>query len=165
MTTKQLQRIRDLNRQGLNDRQIAEDLGCSLSTAHYWRTKLELPPTCDRSSGLTTMQLERFRELGNRTELSDREISEQFGTSVGVVRYWRKKLGLPVKVRGKKPGSGRSRYTVYNRMTGEYLCEGTAQEISKYIGIAVSTIYAEVTVARKGQHRTRYEILEVEDDE
>lgn len=165
ITTKQLQMIRELNAQGWSDAQIAKEIGYSASTVNNWRAKLGLPANFPHNHSLATKQLEQLKEL-NQAGLSDIEISKRLGCGRVVARNWRVKLGLPAKGKpGRKPGSKKKRYTVYDKYTSEYICEGTAQEISEYIGIAVSTIYPEVTMARKGKPRTRYEIVEVEDDE
>ena len=42
MTTKTIEKILVLHGQGLNDRQIAEQIGASTSTAEYWRKKMGL---------------------------------------------------------------------------------------------------------------------------
>lgn len=42
MTTKTLEKIRVLHSQGLNDRQIAEQIGTSTGVVEYWRKKMGL---------------------------------------------------------------------------------------------------------------------------
>lgn len=42
MTTKVLAKIKELHAQGLNDRQIAEQIGKSTGVVEYWRKKMGL---------------------------------------------------------------------------------------------------------------------------
>lgn len=43
ITTKQLHRIRELNREGRNDKEIAAEIGISDRQVFWWRKKMGLP--------------------------------------------------------------------------------------------------------------------------
>lgn len=110
---------------------------------------------------VTTKTLEYIRRR-NVEGASDVQIGKELGLSSGTIRRFRKRLGLPAV--GKR-GYPCHVYAAYLRKTDEYVCGGTAKEISERLGISVPTVYSTVTRSKKDKVGYRYYIVEVEDDE
>ncbi|GAJ03060.1 unnamed protein product, partial [marine sediment metagenome] len=85
-TDKQLTELTVLYEKGLNDPEIAKELGVKREAVKYRRKKLGLL----RSRLFTDQQLIDLHGEG----LNDREMAEKLGASEGVVFYHRKRLGL-----------------------------------------------------------------------
>lgn len=71
------------------DKEIAEELGCCISTVIAWRRRKGYPSQLERTS---EMKNRRYRELYERG-ICDKEIAEAVGVSVEAVKQWRRKNG------------------------------------------------------------------------
>lgn len=110
---------------------------------------------------VTTKMLEYIRRR-NLEGASDPQIGRELSLSPSTVWQHRVSLGLP---KNDHKGRPLNTYTVYRRRTSEYVCEGTAAEISKLLGIKVKTIYSTVSRCKRDLGGYRYEIVRVTDDE
>ena len=97
MTTKTLEKIRVMNSQGLNDRQIAEQIGTSTSTAEYWRKKMGLK--AHRKYGTVKCYVIYDENDNVRAVGSARECAEALGIQIDSV--------YRLAHRAKKNGTGR----------------------------------------------------------
>jgi len=88
-----LDELKRLHAQGLNDCQIAELLGVGRATVGDWRRKLGLSPnrTRRRAPKVNLDELRRLHAQG----LSDRKMAELLGVGQATVGDWRRKIGLP----------------------------------------------------------------------
>lgn len=97
MTTKTLERIRELHKQGLNDPEIAKEIGCCTSTVCSWRKKLGLSANwkaSPKSFYVIYDEKDNVRATG-----SARECAEALGIKVDSV--------YRLAHRAKKNGTGR----------------------------------------------------------
>lgn len=76
--------------QGLNDREIAEKLGCSQPTITRWRNRLNI----EQPQNSPWRDEELLRELYKERGMSDREIAEKLGCTHGCIGKWREKFGI-----------------------------------------------------------------------
>jgi transposase len=80
--------------QGLNDREIAEDLDTSQALVCIWRRRNGLPSVMSR-------RLAGYQEL-YYLGLTDVEISKVFGVCASVINEWRLRRGLPCNKKSHK---------------------------------------------------------------
>ena len=92
------EKVIELWRQGLYDREIAEALGVSLSHVAHIRRKYDLPPKRYKSK---TIDKEKFKKLWESGK-SDGQIAIAFECSVETVRTIRNKLKLPAQSKRSK---------------------------------------------------------------
>lgn len=82
---------REMVSRGMNDRAIADELGCSSSLVAHWRTRNNIKsPAFPVSAKLNTIGIEMYNE-----GCSDTDIAKAVGCSIPNVRYWRALRDLP----------------------------------------------------------------------
>ena len=102
-------RLAELYKQGLTDREIAEQTPCGIATVVRWRVRGELPPNKKARNPKTekkrgpkiVVDREKIAALYAQG-LTDREILEQAGCSWASVSRWRKSQGLPPNQKEEK---------------------------------------------------------------
>lgn len=106
---------------------------------------------------MTDTEKQKIKQLhGNGC--STKEIAAAMGWAYGKTYSSVRRLGLLANYEGRE-----KLYTVYDKRTSEYICEGTAIECAKWLGYAsVNCFYCIVCRAKKGEHK-KYEIYEVKE--
>lgn len=96
--------MRALYDEGLNDREIAEELRKSATTVRHWRIREGLPSNTGRVRTSPAAVQERQRQMVAlwKQGLNDREIAEKMQMSKKTVRNWRKLRGLKSNYDGGK---------------------------------------------------------------
>lgn len=97
MTTKTLERIREMHGQGMNDRQISAEIGMCEASVWYWRKKLGL--TANRTFEPKAFYVIYDRKDNIRAIGSARECAEAMGIQIDSV--------YRMAHRAKKNGTGR----------------------------------------------------------
>lgn len=85
---------------------------------------------------ITTMTIKRVAKLA-KEGLYEREIAAKLGIPRSTVAWCRRSAGICGQ-RGYH--RHRVRYTVYDRRTSQYLCEGNVEEIAAYLGITANGV-------------------------
>lgn len=91
-------RLVELWEQGLSDREIAQDIECSMSTVKNIRKQENLPPNDERF--LSTEKAAERRKLYD-SGLIDCKIAGKQGVSQSSIYQWRRRNGLPANKRRK----------------------------------------------------------------
>ena len=84
-----------LYQQGLNDREIAEQLFVSESTIYYWRKKQGLPPNKKDNW--------KIRYKLYQQGLNDKQIAMQLNVTPDCIFTWRKRNNLPANAKSGRP--------------------------------------------------------------
>lgn len=106
---------------------------------------------------MTNTEAQKIKELHGKG-CTTKEIAAAMGWPYVKAYSSLRRLGLLVNYEDRE-----KLYTVYDRRTSEYICEGSAIECAKRLGCAnVNGFYCIVTRARKGDYK-KYEIHEVEE--
>ena len=90
------QQMRILYDEGMNDRQIGDELGKSPCTVRNWRLREGLASNTERQRTSTAAVMERRREMMAlyKQGLDDRKIADKMMLSVKTVRKWRRENKL-----------------------------------------------------------------------
>lgn len=142
-------------------RKVAKKLGCAPNSIKAWLNK-----GGDRGMAykVTTKMLAQIRQMHGQG-MTDSAIADVVGLAqTTVLHYRRDVLGLP-KNKQTWRRERLKKYIAYNKHTDELVAEGTAREIADKLGLAASTVRSAVTTTRNGHSLSKYEIVEVTDDE
>ena len=92
--------MRNLYDQGLNDRQIAVEMGCNEKTVASWRRKEGLPAVGakKKEQWYDPELLQKMYDMG----YSDSRMSRQTGIHPSVIANWRREHNLPILSKGGK---------------------------------------------------------------
>ncbi len=82
---------KELWEQGLNDREMAEAIGCSRTSANSWRKAENLE---SNKTGIVEDQLDDYGRRLHNEGFSDQAIADKLGCALGTVFRWRKRRGL-----------------------------------------------------------------------
>ena len=97
MTTKTLEKIREVHKRGLSDPEIAKEIGCGTTTVWNWRQKMGLPANwkaTPKAFYVIYDENDNVRAVGSASECA-----EALGTQIDSV--------YRMAHRAKKNGSGR----------------------------------------------------------
>ena len=129
VTPVKLERLRQLRKKGVSNRQIARELGVCQQTVCYWVNVLKLPLRKRGKRKFTDEEFLRLYESG----LNDAEIARELGVSKKTVLTRRKELGLPPQRNSEKF------IKLGGRFAELWLAGKTYREIAESLGISVST--------------------------
>ncbi len=110
---------------------------------------------------VTAKTLEHIRRR-NAEGASDPQIARELGLSPPTVWKYRQQFKLPSN---RTRGHPVKTYTVYNRRTSEYICEGTSFEIAELLGIKRQTVYSAISRSKRNIGGYKWYIVEVTEDE
>ena len=132
-----MQRRAALYEQGLNDAEMARELGIPTVTVRRWRWKLNLP----ENGGRVRRRLDgtKAMELYN-AGLPDEKIAGELGMSICAVRKWRKRRGLPANTERCKKRSLRATWDAQGRAL--HAAGATDAEIARAVGRSLSAVSA-----------------------
>ena len=85
---------------------------------------------------LTSLTIKRIIERA-KDDVPDRVIAAELGVPRSTVAHCRQSAGIH-RARGYR--RHRVRYTVYDRRTSQYLCEGNVEEVAAYLGITANGV-------------------------
>lgn len=96
--------MRALYDEGLNDREIGEEMRKSATAVRTWRLREGLPSNTGRVRTSSEAVQERQRQMMElwKSGLNDREIADKLLLTKKTVRVWRKKVGLKSNYDGGK---------------------------------------------------------------
>lgn len=149
ITTGMLNRIRELNRAGKTDVEIARELDISYTTANRYRRKLGIDsPHYESLPAETVKDILLLEQEGKSTE----ETAEILGMSTSTVR----------RVKGMQ--SNRSVWAVYRKDTDELVCVGTVMECADFMGIKRESFRSMKSPSREGRYNYVFVRMEEDDD-
>lgn len=93
---RQYRQMRMMYDEGMGDRQIAAEMGCSPCTVRNWRLREGLAGNTGRQRTSPEAVQERRRQMMTlwKQGLDDRQISDRMQLNVKTVRKWRRERGL-----------------------------------------------------------------------
>lgn len=121
-----------LYEEGLNDREIADEVGVCQATVCYWRNSRKLPPNHTANKKRPFEERIRLYEKG----LNDCEIADRVGVHQSTICQWRNGKGLPPNHTANKKGTGgnfEERMKLYKEGLNDY-------EIAEELGVCQATV-------------------------